>query len=170
MKTNEIIAALRQCSANTADCRKCPAYNQSAGCLDLLHKEAADLIERLEKKLKSAVQDLGVASECWSCKRNSKCHPDMPVRGPDVCCGNYEWRGVTDINVGSKDERRWIPVTERLPLNDTYINVTTDGVVVPAYWHNDRFYAFTAIGVATVGGVTHWMPLPEPPKEETCQK
>ena len=61
---------------------------------------------------------------------------------------------------------RWIPVTERLPENDTYILVTTDGVVVPAYWHNDRFYAFTANGVATVGGVTHWMPLPKPPKEE----
>lgn len=63
----------------------------------------------------------------------------------------------------------WISVRDRLPLNDTYINVTTDGVVVPAYWHNDRFFAFTAIGVATVGGVTHWMPLPEPPKEEAQQ-
>ena len=60
--------------------------------------------------------------------------------------------------------QEWIPVTERLPDNDTYILVTTDGVTASAYWHNDRFYAFTAIGVATVGCVTHWMPLPEPPK------
>jgi hypothetical protein len=65
-------------------------------------------------------------------------------------------------NIGSK----WISVNDRLPLNDTYVNVTTDGVVVQAYWHNDRFYAFTAIGVATVSGVTHWMPLPQPPKGE----
>jgi hypothetical protein len=62
--------------------------------------------------------------------------------------------------------QKWIPVTERLPLSNTYVNVTTDGVVAQAYWHNDRFYAFTAIGVATVVGVTHWMPLPEPPKEK----
>ena len=62
--------------------------------------------------------------------------------------------------------QEWISVTERLPLNDTYILATTDGVVVPVYWHNDRFYAFTANGVATVGGVTHWMPLPQPPKGE----
>ena len=62
--------------------------------------------------------------------------------------------------------QKWISVKDRLPENDAYINVTTDGVVIPAYWHNDRFYAFTAIGVATVGGVTHWMPLPEPPKGE----
>ena len=62
--------------------------------------------------------------------------------------------------------QKWIPVTERLPENDTYILVTTDGVTASAYWHNDRFYAFTASGVATVGCVTHWMPLPEPPGGE----
>ena len=67
-------------------------------------------------------------------------------------------RDVTDTNVG-----KWIPVTERLPENDMYILATTDGVVVSTYWHNDRFYAFTANGVATVGCVTHWMPLPEKP-------
>ena len=62
--------------------------------------------------------------------------------------------------------QKWIPVAERLPENYTHILVTTDSVVVPAYWHNDRFYAFIANGVATVGGVTHWMPLPQPPKGE----
>ena len=62
--------------------------------------------------------------------------------------------------------QEWISVKDGLPLSNTYVNVTTDGVVAQAYWHNDRFYAFTAIGVATVGGVTHWMPLPQPPKGE----
>lgn len=66
----------------------------------------------------------------------------------------------------TSNESKWIPVTERLPRNNTYILVSTDCVVIPAYWHNDRFYSFTAIGIATVGGVTHWMPLPEPPKGE----
>ena len=60
----------------------------------------------------------------------------------------------------------WISVEERLPDGGTYVLVTTDGVVAHAYRHNDRFIAFTAAGVATVGGVTHWMPLPEPPKGE----
>lgn len=62
--------------------------------------------------------------------------------------------------------QEWISVEERSPHNNTYINVVTDGVVAQAYWHNDRFYAVTAIGVAVVGGVTHWMPLPTPPKGE----
>lgn len=57
---------------------------------------------------------------------------------------------------------QWISVEDELPKNSTYVNVVTDGVVAQAYWRNDRFYAFTAIGVAQVGGVTHWMPLPEP--------
>ena len=59
---------------------------------------------------------------------------------------------------------KWISVKDGLPEKDAYVNVTTDGIVVPAYWHNDRFYAFTVVGVATVGGVTHWMPLPPPPE------
>jgi hypothetical protein len=62
--------------------------------------------------------------------------------------------------------QEWISVKDRLPENDGYIDVTTDGVVIPAYWHNDRLYAFTANSVATVGCVTHWMPLPQPPKGE----
>jgi hypothetical protein len=69
---------------------------------------------------------------------------------------------ATDNNVGHK----WISVKDRLPENDTYVNVATDGVVAQAYWYNDKFYEFTSIGVATVGGVTHWMPLPKPPKGE----
>jgi len=58
---------------------------------------------------------------------------------------------------------KWISVEDEPPKNSTYVNVVTDGVVAQAYWRNGKFYAFTAIGVATVTDVTHWMPLPEPP-------
>lgn len=62
---------------------------------------------------------------------------------------------------------RWIPVTERLPdvgkdvlcfcrANICFV-LGWDG----NHWHEgaDRYYMS--------GFVTHWMPLPEPPKEET---
>jgi hypothetical protein len=65
---------------------------------------------------------------------------------------------VTDNNVGSK----WIPVSERLPD-----------------WRDGKVLVFTKYGFSicerTVNGrwkgqhanwITHWMPLPEPPKEE----
>ena len=70
-----------------------------------------------------------------------------------------------------QDQRRWIPVAERLPKN--YISVL---VYIPtaeplpmvheAYigddgeWHSSNFYEIEN------EDVTHWMPLPEPPKEE----
>ena len=58
-----------------------------------------------------------------------------------------------------QEERRWIPVKERLP--DIGIEVLVysedDGICVD-YYDGDSFGYY---------GVTHWMPLPEPPKEET---
>lgn len=58
-----------------------------------------------------------------------------------------------------QEERRWIPVTERLP--DIGIEVLVysedDGICVD-YYDGASFGYY---------GVTHWMPLPEPPKGET---
>lgn len=70
-----------------------------------------------------------------------------------------------------QEERRWIPVEERLPQN--YISVL---VCIPtaeplpmvheAYigddgeWHSSVFY-----GIENED-VTHWMPMPKPPKGE----
>lgn len=69
MKTNEIIAALRYCQITEhSDCWGCPANIGSAGCLDALHKEAADVLEAQQKRIEQL-----------------------------------------------EAERRWIPVTERLP-------------------------------------------------------
>ena len=60
------------------------------------------------------------------------------------------------------EEPRWIPVTERLPEKDTRVIVCAS---LPEGVHSDFIYEdghwFVSIGV------THWMPLPEPPKEET---
>ena len=74
---------------------------------------------------------------------------------------------ATDNNVGCK----WIPVTERLPEGDKVVlcykadrgirfgklldATYADGV--QAFMDRDRTFAF---------GVTHWMPLPQPPKGE----
>lgn len=53
----------------------------------------------------------------------------------------------------------WNPVTERLPREqETVLTWGKQGVIL-IDWRHDNKWCFCR-------GVTHWMPLPEPPKEE----
>ena len=76
---------------------------------------------------------------------------------------------VTDSNVGSK----WIPVTERLPAirGDGFADafLVTDGHFGHLAYFVDGEWFFTENGEMKEPmfyDVTHWMPLPEPPKGE----
>lgn len=52
MSNEEIVAALRYCQITEhSDCWGCPANIGSAGCLDALHKEAADVLEAQQKRI-----------------------------------------------------------------------------------------------------------------------
>lgn len=68
-------------------------------------------------------------------------------------------RQLLEITVLSK--LRWIPVTERLPHADGFTLIFT------AHGHAGVCY-FTSgwWGGYDKGGITHWMPLPPPPKGE----
>ncbi len=62
------------------------------------------------------------------------------------------------------EKHRWIPVTERLPEHGWYLAYcpTIKMEVLHFHsaeevWSSERYYNIE---------VTHWMPLPEPPKEE----
>ncbi len=118
MNSEEIIAALRYCQISEhSDCWGCPANIGGTGCIDALHKEAADALEAQQKRI-----------------------------------GELE------------SERRWIPVTERLPeAGSMVLAVDSEETISSAYyvgnWHSG--------GALEEDAVTHWMPLPEPPKEET---
>lgn len=59
--------------------------------------------------------------------------------------------------------QRWIPVTERLP-ETTALCIVVKYCVPTLAWYTgkDWIYATTA---SVAEGITHWMPLPEPPKE-----
>ena len=57
----------------------------------------------------------------------------------------------------------WIPVTERLPERNYNCLVCDDGVVLEGYMNAVSGW-FDNIG-DRLKFVTHWMPLPEPPKD-----
>ena len=56
-----------------------------------------------------------------------------------------------------QEQRRWIPVTERLPeIGIVVLVYSEDDGICADYYGGDSFGYYD---------VTHWMPLPEPPKE-----
>ena len=92
----------------------------------------------------------------------------------------YEFTGMSpaDIRITAisaireQEERRWIPVTERLPEKDgqylcnyhfgNHLDMTFTSVL--DYYATDSVPHFQHTLGDTTMKVTHWMPLPEPPK------
>lgn len=71
---------------------------------------------------------------------------------------------------GKRDALKWIPVTERLPEEDgQYLVYTIRGSVLVNYFYAKKTFPDGFTRKASWRGrkcVTHWMPLPEPPKED----
>jgi hypothetical protein len=61
--------------------------------------------------------------------------------------------------------QQWIPVAERLPADDIpskmYLCFWNGMIRVCKYWRTQKCFKLMGKDVK----VTHWMPLPEPPKE-----
>ena len=71
------------------------------------------------------------------------------------------------IKDGIKGTGNWIPVTERLPDREC-IAIGYQNEMVIGYISENRYSktGFSVEGAGEyLGEVTHWMPLPEPPKE-----
>lgn len=65
-------------------------------------------------------------------------------------------------------ERGWIPVIERLPKDESDILVYCDdgevSRIVPCNYDNGVWFDCVSNTVMEFKNITHWMPLPEPPK------
>ena len=60
----------------------------------------------------------------------------------------------------------WIPCSERLPEQEVRILLFAAGEVYVGELTDIKDVFDTDIGFMTIGHVTHWMPLPEPPESE----
>ena len=85
----------------------------------------------------------------------------------DTDLGEWNKRPIEDaLNARIAEleaERRWIPVSERLPEKDGYYLVSDDwdGVLSCEFLTERRVEP-----IWEVPGVLYWMPLPEPPEVE----
>ena len=86
-----------------------------------------------------------------------------------------EWCKQTQSDLAAlKEQTRWIPVEERLPVDNQPVLVNVKGYVYPKIgWHCHNVYTpqwstsddlyFHDI---SYGQVTHWQPLPTPPTSD----
>ena len=66
--------------------------------------------------------------------------------------------------------RRWIPVTERLPYESVFVHGKGGELVVAQYSHKHKWWEDDEGYYCDTNYVTHWMPLPELPKEENRRR
>lgn len=136
-KTEEIVKSLRGCSADEMDCKNCVAeWGRKYGYC--FNSLRLYAADRLEELEKE------LADERYRHDRLQ-----------DFCVAQGEELSKL------KAQQRWIPVTERLPeVDGKYIVCTAKNSVYCTRWRKDYF------GTDFHTHVTHWMPLPEPPKED----
>ena len=131
------------------------------------------LIELLYKAEEQADKRCDFAENCEQCPANNRenncldwlkadCLIANGVTIQEDCHWATEQAYKNGYEKGRQDAVKWIPVTERLPEENTAVlTYRESGIQAEFRWHkgwdNDEF---------TPCQVTHWMPLPEPPKGE----
>lgn len=90
---------------------------------------------------------------CQSCFHQKICPEYHPQT---YSCVNH----IDEVDVAPR--AAWISVDERLPDgNGRFLTVDKNGDMMVCYWEK-RFGWFAS--VCNKNAITHWMPLPEPPK------
>lgn len=59
----------------------------------------------------------------------------------------------------------WISVKDKLPHDEGYYNISVNRTVCSGYFIEGKFYDLTFDGSPDFVQPTHWMSLPEPPKQ-----
>jgi len=143
----ELIRSCRACATGyVGNCDSCMFSGED--CYKQLHKASADAIEELTKDLER-------------------------LKNYEMFWNKEAEEALRRFQVAVANKLRWIPVTERLPepkfAREWYLVALESGCVKSlAYEKEGRTDNLFRPGWhETASPVTHWMPLPEPPKEET---
>jgi len=126
--------------------------------------EGLDNLEEIEKMVrlvddinrKNAGVSCGWCNETFDTKDEIKQHAL-------TCKDNPLAQRIAEL----EQERRWIPVSERLPEENVYVQVASSGDVFHAKMYLKYGEPKWVWQGYDVEFVTHWQPKPQPPKEVT---
>lgn len=138
---DELVKRLWECASG--ECFNCSQYTETTNasvCSKELMKQAADAIEELQKENESLARSVNEAAEI------------LRTRKP-----------------------KWVSVEDRMPKIGEFVLVcfkNNDMAVAKIFAHDENFIFWRALTdegweADCDNEPTHWMPLPEPPKEET---
>lgn len=139
-----------------------------------MKQEITKSIEEAEKELREKqIEEMArVMNEC--CNRydengnhiGNKCYECEEWSSDNYCCCSYNTKEATALYNADYRKQEWIDVNERLPeTDDFYLCISYCGCH-EIYWFNRKHKLFNASDDSTEWAidVTHWMPLPTPPK------
>ena len=168
MMYDKLIRQMRAC-CNGEPCEEVNCgFNPKSDldCIEQLLTRGADAIEELVKKyLASEIDNTNLTG--WLAEEHANQCPHYirndHDRGDDSLCDKW----VCEV----KSLPKWIPVTERLPEDNVHYvlccgakgGMFVGWVAVRSYDGGDKATAFVHGGNGR--NITHWMPLPEPPKD-----
>lgn len=145
METNELIECLKHCQDPEKKCIDCERWDYDCNgnhCVDDLLWKAAVALESLQNRICELETEL----------RDERHRHDRYV--------DFELAQSKELQELRKKDR-WTPVTERLPEYGQEIIAYSGGVVAPKVFG----YTFWSEKYTSCQNITHWMPLPEAPKE-----
>ena len=165
MTKEQIVKALRVCGESRF-CKECPSneLNDTMGvypCADLLMMKAADLIEQQAAR----IAELEAKVPRWIPVTERLPKPETEVL---VVCNRNGYIFVApaiyeDGKILTQDSMwHWNEIHEYGLYNEE----ADDYFVPEGWWENRQFNQDDVYNNPVDCDVTHWMPLPEPPKEE----
>jgi hypothetical protein len=108
-----------------------------------------------------SVEDAGIEAV----KISESVKPELTAQEQALFVSGFQecikWLEINKINISE-----WISVTDRLPdEGGDYLVTDGDACFVPEFLEGAQRFVFSGIDFWNNEDVTHWMPLPPPPKK-----
>lgn len=165
MTNQELVTALRNCEKE-GHCDTCPARGSansfSAVCIAVLQGQAANALENAENHVMALQKEI----ETLRAQLTTVQHQNEQLR---------EANALTVKATTDRLCREWIPVEERLPedcadvlalVRGLHGRCTFERAPMLCAWFEDEGWFCNEYPDWDNPIVTHWTPLPEPPKED----